>query len=63
MRVLRLVVEKELNIRSGALHDYGAGMCGKAASLASMILASMNGGLDHAHGHREGAVLLPEQPD
>ena len=36
MRVLRQVVEKQLNIRSSALHDYGAGMCGKAASLASM---------------------------
>ena len=29
-------VEKQLNVRSSALHDYGAGMCGKAASLASM---------------------------
>ena len=36
MRVLRQVVEKQLNVRSSALHDYGAGMCGKAASLASM---------------------------
>ena len=36
MRVLRQVVEKQLNVRSRAFHDYGAGMCGKAASLASM---------------------------